>query len=247
MRVLRNLYKLLGQNTCYVPIGSMANDVYVIKGKDALVMNDCGGTEEEIGIIEEGLKYWGLSDYPISHVLISHSHSNHMGNAHYFRKRGAKIVAGQDEVEAIETGGHLVVDHGPFKKRHYVPCTVDIKVKDGDVIETAGLKFEVIAAASGHTPGSTIYKLVMDGKTILFTGDVICIDSNNKFAKLCWTGDVGYDREKYFETIKKLSKLHADVILPTDFQIRLKDGWKILQDSYLRALLEFRQPAEYED
>ncbi len=243
MQVLKNLYRIVAQNICYYPQGSCANNVYVIKGKDALVMHDCGGTDEEIGLIDEGLKYWGLSDYPISHVLISHSHSNHMGNAKFFRDRGAKIVAGKDEAPAIEIGDQRVVDHGPFKKKDYVPSPVDIKVKDGDVIESSGLKFEVISAP-GHTPGSTIYRLVIDGKTVLFTGDVLSVPVEHI---LGWTGDEGYDREKYFETIKKLSKLHADVILPSDFEILLKDGWKILQESYLRALLEWRQPAEYED
>jgi len=246
MQILKNIYQVTGIAYGYTPSGPIGNNTYVIKGKDALVMMDCGGSDEDVRVIDEGLKYWGLSNYPISHVLISHAHAYHMGNAHVFRKRGAKIVAGIEDAEAIELGDHRVVDSGPFKLRPYVPCKVDIRVKDGDIIQTAELKFEVISVP-GHTPGSTLYKLVMHGKTVFFTGDALKVGDDCKGSVLGWSGGAGYNREKYFESIKKISQLHADVILPAEYQICLEDGWKILQDSYLRALLEWRQPAEYDD
>jgi len=246
MRILKDIYQFSGESYGYIPSGPIGDNVFVIKGKDALVMIDSGGEEEEVKIIDDGLKYWGLSNYPISHVLICHGHAWHMGNAHIFRKRGAKIVAGLDDAEAIEIGDYRVHDSPPFKTKPYIPCIVDMKVKDGDIIEAAGLEFEVIALP-GHTPGSVCYKLFMDGKTIFFSGDAVTVGPECKFSVLGWSGSAGYDREKYFESIKKISKMHTDIILPSEYQLCLKDGWKILQDSYLRALLEWRQPAEYDD
>jgi glyoxylase-like metal-dependent hydrolase (beta-lactamase superfamily II) len=209
-------------------------------------MTDSGGDEEEIRIIDQGLAYWGLSELPITHVLICHAHAYHMGNARVFRKRGAAIVAGAGDAEAIETGNVKVVDSGPFKTKRFVPCAVDLRVRDGDLVEAAGLRFEVISVP-GHTAGSTFYKLVMDGKTVLFTGDAVTVADECKSSVLGWPGSADYDRAAYFESIKKVSKMHADVILPSEYEICLRDGSRILQDSYRRALLDWRQPAEYDD
>jgi len=132
-------------------------------------MVDCGGSDEELEVIDDGLRYWGLSDCPVSHVLICHAHAYRMGNAHIIREHGAKIVAGLGDAEAMGTGDDRVFDAGPFKLEAFKPSIVDSKVKDGDRIKAAGLESEVIAVP-GHTPGSVFYKLNMDGKKILLTG-----------------------------------------------------------------------------
>ncbi len=246
MRILRNIFQVSGIPFGYATHGPIGDNVFAVKGDNVIVLVDCGGSLEELEVIDEWLKYWDLINYPVSNVLICHAHNYHMGNAHVFRNRGAKIVAGFDDAECIETGDYRVIDSGPFKLRQYNPCIVDQKVKDGDIIESGGLRFEVISVP-GHTPGSTIYKLALDGKIILFTGDALKVGPECRGSVLGWTGSAGYNRQQYFESIKRVSKMHADVILPSEYQICLRDGWKILQDSYLRALLEWRQPAEYDD
>jgi hypothetical protein len=91
------------------------------------------------------------------------------------------------------------------------------------------------------------FKLAMDGKTVIFTGDVLSVGEDCAYAKLGWTGAVDYNRFDYFDSVRKFSKLDADLILPAHFQLCLKDGWKILQNAYLQALMEWRQPATPHD
>jgi hydroxyacylglutathione hydrolase len=222
------------------------SNIFAIRGKGGVVLTDTGEDEDDLRTIDEGLRYWGLSDLPISHVLVSHVHFGHVANAHVFRERGAKIVSGEADADGIETGNDKIIDFPPFKKKPYVPCPVDIKVNDGDVIEAAGLKFEAIGVP-GHTAGSMFYRLVIGGKMVLFTGDVLSVGPDCKYAKLGWSGAVDYNRFDYFESVKRFSGLDADVILPAHFQLCLKDGWRILQDSYLQALMEWRQPATPHD
>jgi glyoxylase-like metal-dependent hydrolase (beta-lactamase superfamily II) len=222
------------------------SNIFAIKGRDSVVLTDTGEDEDDLRTIDEGLKYWGLSELPITHVLISHVHFGHVANAHILRKRGAKIVAGEADADGIETGNEKIVDFPPFKKKPYVPCPVDVKVNDGDVIEAGGLNFEAIGVP-GHTAGSMFFKLVMDGKTVIFTGDVLSVGEDCAYAKLGWTGAVDYNRFDYFDSVRKFSKLDADLILPAHFQLCLKDGWKILQNAYLQALMEWRQPATPHD
>ncbi len=40
-------------------------------------------------MIRENLKYHELARYPVTHVLLTHMHDDHSGNAWYFREQGA--------------------------------------------------------------------------------------------------------------------------------------------------------------
>jgi len=217
-------------------------NVYAVKGRDGLILVDTGLDEGDLEIINENIEYWGLSDYPISHVLITHEHFDHCGNAHIFKKKGARIVAGLEDAEAIETGDDRTIGYAFHKE--FIPCKVDIKVVDGDIIDAAGLMFGVIHVP-GHTPGSVFYKLELDGKTIFFTGDAIRVGTNCESAFTGWSGGIDYDMNRYFESIRKVAKLKPNIILAGHWQPCLKDGWKILQKVYTKVLLDWRQPATY--
>jgi len=241
MEIVRNVYRVAGP-----PYGTHQN-VYLIKGKDALVMVDTGIDAEELAVIDENIVYWGLKDYPISHVLITHSHYDHCANAHILRKRGAKIVAGPSDAEGMELGDDRTASYAFTHKKKFVPCPVDLKVKDGDIINAAGLKIKVIHVP-GYTRGSVFYKFVTEGKIILFTGDVIKVNfERHNFrlgAKLGWSGGMDYDRDLYFETIKKISSMKADFLLPGHLEPCMREGWQILRDAYTVARYEWHnQPS----
>lgn len=214
-----------------------------MKARDELVLIDSAETEEEYGMILENMAFWGLNRYPISYVLLSHKHLNHIGNAYKFREKGARIVAGVQDAEAIENGTLTdICDFAPFpRKKPYVPCKIDRKVKDGDCIEVGGLQFEVIEVP-GHTDGSVFYRLVMEEKVIFFTGDVLNVDHDCKGALLGWEGGVDYNRRKFFESIKRFSRFQCDVILPGHYQLCMQDGSRIMNDAYRVALTQWRQP-----
>ena len=53
--------------------------------------------------------------------------------------------------------------------KEFIPCEVDIKVKDGDVVKAAGLVFEVIHVP-GHTPGSVFISWSWKGKLSFYRG-----------------------------------------------------------------------------
>lgn len=237
MQVFRNIYQVSGS-----PYGVHPN-VYIVKGHNAVVMIDTGLDESELTVVLENMKFWGLSEYPVTHVLITHSHFDHSGNAHIWSKRGSKIAAGPSDAEGIELGDDRTIGYAYAKK--FTACPVDIKVKDGDTVETAGLKFDVIHVP-GHSSGCVFYRLISDDKVILFTGDVIRVGTNCEFAKLGWSGGIDYDQKVYFESLKKVKDLECDIILAGHFQPCLKDGFKILQNAYMKALLDWRQPATYD-
>ncbi len=238
MQVMKNIYQVLG--------GAYSNiaNIFVVKGNTSLIMIDTAETEDEYTVIQENLKYWGLDNYPVSHVLLSHKHLNHIGNAFRYREMGAKVVAGVADAEAIEKGiTTQICDYGPFpKKAPYVPCPVDIKVKDGDVLNIDDIRIEVFEVP-GHTSGSVFYKLTMEDKIVIFTGDVLNVGTDCRYSLLGWEGGVDFDRNVFFESIKRFSQMPCDIILPGHYQLCMQDGWKIMQGAYAAALMQWRQPS----
>lgn len=238
MQIMNNVYQVLG--------GAYANiaNIFAVKTDNGLVLIDSAETEEEYELILENMRYWGLEKYPISYVLLSHKHLNHIGNAYRFREMGAKIVAGVRDADAVEKGIITeICDYAPFpKKKQYVPCPVDIKVKDGDSIKAGNLCFEV-TEVPGHTDGSVFYRLELKGKVIYFTGDVLNVAPDCTGATLGWEGGIDYNRDIFFDSIRRFSKFECDIILPGHYQLCLQDGSRIMNDAYRAALEEWRQPS----
>ena len=214
-------------------------NVYAVKGDGALVLIDSGLDENDLAVIDRSLHAWGLEQLPITHVLITHAHFDHAGNALALRRRGAHIVAGPGDAEGIAQGDERTIPYAYGRK--FPACPVDLQVKEGDVVHAAGLAFEVLHMP-GHSGGSVFYRLVKDGRTVLFTGDTLHVGHNCESALLGWTGGIDYDRHAYLRSLARCATLGADVILAGHYQPCLSDGYKVLQKAYALALVELRRP-----
>lgn len=236
MLLTKNVYMVSGQ-----PYSSFQN-VYAFKGPEGIVIIDSGADERECAIINNNLKQWGLKE--VTHLILTHAHMTHTSNAHVFRERGIKTVAGVGAAEEIETGGDGIIDYDcetyKWHQSTFVPCPIDIRVKDGDVINAAGLKFHV-NLMNGHSNGCIVLELEMDGTNILITGDVLCAAPNNAFAVLGWTVGIDYDHATYIEDIRKLSEMKPDILLGGHYQPCLVDAWKITKNAWFR-MLKFQHP-----
>lgn len=236
MQVMHDVYMMLGN-----VYANIAN-IFVVKGPEGLILFDTADREEELDLIDENLHYWGLYDLPITHVFISHNHFNHIGNAHRLRARGAKIVAGEADADAMETGDiNQINDCAPFPARRYTPCPVDVRVKDGAVIHAAGLEVSCIHVP-GHTAGSMFYRMELEGKTVLFTGDVLSVAPDCMGAKMDWEGALDHDRIQGMHSVRRIAQMHADILLPAHFQLGLANADAILEDMLRAALDAWRAP-----
>lgn len=237
MRLLNDVYLLSG--FAY----GLGPNVYAVKGSRGIVLIDTGLDQNDLTVVDKSLAYWGMERESISHVLLTHAHFDHSGNANTLRKGGAVIVASEAAAEGIESGDNRTVDYA-FHQR-FTPCQVDIKVHDKETVEAGGLTFEVVHAP-GHSAGSVVYLIRLDDKVIFFTGDVVRVGPDCQAGRLGWSGAVDYDRDAYLRTLERLSKLECDVLFGGHYQPCLIDGWKILQDAFKVALLEWRPPATYD-
>ena len=91
------------------------------------------------------------NQWDLNQIINTHHHYDHTdGNSKLKEKWNAELVA-------------------PKQEKNKIP-NIDIEVKDGDLINLAGLKAKVI-----HTPGHTIGHVVyyLENEKILFAGDTI--------------------------------------------------------------------------
>lgn len=121
------------------------------------------------GQIYEALKGKG---FRVTAILLTHGHFDHIWGANELRRlSGAPIYAYEEEKKVCENAAMNVSDQAG-RPETVIP---DHYIKDGGLLEIAGMRFRLIATP-GHTAGSCCYymeeeKLLLSGDT-LFEGSV---------------------------------------------------------------------------
>jgi glyoxylase-like metal-dependent hydrolase (beta-lactamase superfamily II) len=228
MRLLNNLYVLTG------PAFGTLSHVYAIKYSGGLVFIDAGMKDDSLPQIEKWLTYWELAEEKVSHVLITHGHWDHAGLAAYYREKGALITAHRADREIIETGRPPAED--PMQIT-WPPCRVDIVLDGNGKFSIEELNFEVIHVP-GHTPGSVIYRINLDGKDVWFMGDFIPPEGHPEHNhKHGWTGDVRFSSKEYIESFRKLARMQPDCVLAGHGYIRIDGCEELFKKAYADILL----------
>lgn len=105
----------------------------------------------------------------IKYIANSHAHIDHvMGVAGVYAATGAKFLLHESDLDLLRNGwkgmaGRMGLDVSQD------PPDPDMFVKDGDIVEVAGLRLRTITTP-GHTPGSVSY-YAEEG--MLFSGDTL--------------------------------------------------------------------------
>jgi glyoxylase-like metal-dependent hydrolase (beta-lactamase superfamily II) len=166
--------------------------VYIIGAAESVVVIDPGpNLPEHI----EALKR-ALAGHKVSHILITHSHSDHSPAARPLQQWcGAPIHGFGAHVESSdveESGDHL-----------FVP---DIKVRDGDMIAGENFAIECVFTP-GHTSNHMCYALAEE--KALFTGDHVMGWSTSVIAPP--DGNMG----DYLRSLEKLIARDDKILYPT--------------------------------
>jgi len=156
----------------------------------------------------------------VSHILITHTHRDHSPAAAPLKAAtGAKTYGYGPHARHdgdVEEGGD----------RDFVP---DVTVRDGDVIESGGDRFQCVFTP-GHTSNHMCYAL--DQEKSLFTGDHVMGWSTTVVAPP--DGDMG----AYMRSLEKLIARRDKILYPTHGSPILNPG------PFLRAYLSHRRMRE---
>lgn len=169
-----------------LPVGPLEANCYIVSNEESL---DCV-------VIDPGDESNTIMDYIEDNhlkcvaVMLTHGHRDHMGAA---------------DAVVEETGAPLYM-HPADEKKEGAKYRLSYELpkngkffSDGDSVEAAGMKFDIIGTP-GHTPGSVC---IVCGDCV-FTGDTL-------FRGTCGRADLpGGDMEQELKSLKKLCSLPGD-------------------------------------
>lgn len=172
----------------HVVVGPIETNCYLIDdGQGGVCVVDPGA---EWPLIEEA-----LAGRPVSMVLATHFHDDHVGALNELvAQTGAPWVIGRLDAPLLD-GSHA-------RTASYIPPAAQVPparlLDDGDVVEAGTLVFRVIACP-GHTAGGVSY--IDDAHGLAFVGDTLFSGSAGR------TDLLGGDEQALLASLKRLAAL----------------------------------------
>ena len=168
-----------------IPVGQLEENCYVVTNEQTLecVVIDPGDESNTI------LDYLESNSLKCRAIMLTHGHFDHVGAVEAIAEEtGATVYMNSRD----DTGGRS--PHLRFRLPEG-----GISYDDGDLIDEAGLRFEIIATP-GHTPGGVTIRC----ENALFTGDTL-------FRGSCGRVDLdGGDSMAEMLSLKRLCSLEGD-------------------------------------
>jgi glyoxylase-like metal-dependent hydrolase (beta-lactamase superfamily II) len=127
------------------------------------------------GRVRSALADLGLpGDEPITHVILTHAHFDHVGGASALIGPATRVIASAGFPAERERQRHWVIPFGNFTGSNATPIAEvkpDVLVGDITSLEVGGVEFRLIPAAGGETPDALM--VYLPASELLFTGDVM--------------------------------------------------------------------------
>lgn len=169
-----------------IPVGQLETNCYVVTDEATL---DCA-------VIDPGDESNTILDYLEENhlrcraILLTHGHFDHVGAADTLAEEtGATVYMNREDDAEVRRNLHFPF-HLPANGEYYA---------DGDSVEIASLRFEVIGTP-GHTPGGVTLRC----QDALFTGDTL-------FRGSCGRTDLpGGDMDQQLRSLRRLCSLEGD-------------------------------------
>lgn len=177
-----------------LPVDEIADDVYLHQGAmgqisqknqgrianlgfivgDTVAVIDAGGTRAEGEALYAAIRR--VTDAPISHVVLTHMHPDHIMGAEVFSEAGASIVADARLPDAVARRASAWMMSVPrqigaaaFAGTHLVP--IDQKIDAPVTIPLGGTEITLTPQPSAHTDTDMTVRDSESG--VLFTGDLV--------------------------------------------------------------------------
>lgn len=167
MEIVKNIWQVGGA-------GFTAPDdaaIYLIRfgEKAALIDAGCGNAHEKLA---ENISAVLPPEVVIEYLLLTHCHYDHTGGAEAVRKQySCAIAAHQLDAVYLEKGDSRVTAASWYGTR-MEPLQIDYKIGGSKEILKIGSGEITAYHCPGHSPGSLVFTVEIEGKRILFGQDV---------------------------------------------------------------------------
>lgn len=168
----------------FVPprLAELALDVHVAQGydfsdfafvvtADGIVAIDAASTPEHAAAALRDLRE--ITGLPITHVILTHAHWDHIGGLDALTAGGATVIAQAnfpDELRLQNTGPAPFRYFLPPGRSQHAQVAVDHLVSEPQTLTVGGVEFGLIPIAGGETHDGLIIHL--PGREVVFTGDM---------------------------------------------------------------------------
>jgi glyoxylase-like metal-dependent hydrolase (beta-lactamase superfamily II) len=155
----------------HVAQGYDFGDISFVQTASGVVVIDTGTTEPTAHAALAAFRR--VSSQPITHVILTHAHWDHIGGLKVFREPGTQVIAQQrfaDELKIVNEAGvpfRYFFGAGARLRHQVVP---DRLVDSRETLVVGGLEFVFYRARGGETEDALLIHLPSRG--VLFVGDV---------------------------------------------------------------------------
>lgn len=197
MKISENMYIVASGQAGFMMSNKSDCHVYLIEDRAGHILIDAGVGIDDDRIIAN-VKKDGLDPYWIKHLFLTHTHSDHAGGAVGLKnKLGLKVYVSEVEAEFLRSsdqmdlGLDIAIRDGIYPADYRFPnCEPDVELKGGEIFTLGDWHMQAIHTP-GHSIGSMCYLFKKDGRTCLFSGDVVV--HGGKLMFLNCTGSVMAD------------------------------------------------------
>jgi len=200
------------------------SNAYIVEFEDHLILIDTGMDKKAKELIEA----IGKTGKEPRAVLITHAHLDHIAGLSKLKEKypNIKIVVSEEERAAVE-GKEYLLPKGI--KGFFFRLCMPFMYKSVNVDETLKEEYEQfkVIKAPGHTKGSVCFLL----DKLLFCGDLIV---NTEKGLDIPPEEFNFDRNQLIESIKKISELDFNSLLPGHGEVVKEPKEKI--KSFLSSL-----------
>ncbi len=205
--------------------------VYLIDGGDQAALIDAGvgtGFASTLKLIEAD----GIDPQKVTHLLLTHAHSDHAGGARsVYDRLHVQVSLGAAEAHDLESGDEVAVGLDTAKRSGYYPpsyvfpaCPVARRLENDDVIQVGKYSIRAISTP-GHSKGSTCFLVDTEEGRVLFSGDVIQFGDFGRFkGMISILNAPGCSIQDYARSAPRLADLNVDALLPGHRLFCLKKG-----------------------
>jgi glyoxylase-like metal-dependent hydrolase (beta-lactamase superfamily II) len=215
--------------------GGYMNNNLVIIGDKGVILVDAGSHKDVAEHIDKAIKT--VTQKPITHVLITHHHSDHHLGLSYFK--GAQVIASSVCAKQIENNGRGMVkwmERNTGKNLRNTSPVVPHKTiapKSRESMEIDGVRLELITTKTAHTDGDMLVWLPDDG--VLASGDILVHTINPSFRDGNLKNWIAVVDDILNLPLKSVMPGHGPLMQREDvaeFQTLITEFYKTIEDIY---------------